>query len=255
MNKKIVPYLFFLLLIALFVGALYVNNALQSPLITFLNTLKLKYHASIEYVDDTINEHFYQADEIHKLHKELQHYKQQELELHATKKRLQEIAKENNTTIAINPKTALVHTISYQKFGDFNRIWLDIPDYNSSKIYGLIYQDKVAGIVIPKNERPLALLNGDIKSTYAVSIGDEAAPGIAHGNNNANVVVSFIPTWYSIHVGDEVTTSGLDNIFFQGLKVGKVISITKSQGYQRAVVEQYYKANRPSYFHMIRRTY
>ncbi|MEO1938539.1 MAG: rod shape-determining protein MreC, partial [Sulfurimonas sp.] len=55
--------------------------------------------------------------------------------------------------------------------------------------------------------------------------------------------------------GDEVTTSGLDNIFFPGLKVGKVISLSKSQGYQRAVVEQYYKANRPSYFHIIWRTY
>jgi len=255
MNKKIVPYLFFLLLIALFMGALYVNTSIQSPLISFLNNIKIKYHNTIEYIDNSINEHFYQAQEIQKLHKELAQYQNQQLQMQAIQKAIQNIESENNTSLSIHPQTSLVHTISYQKFGDFNRIWLEIPDYNGSKIYGLIYKNYVAGIVVPKDKRPLALLNGDIKSTYAVSIGAEAAPGIAHGNNGKNIIVSFIPTWYSVHVGDEVTTSGLDNIFFPGLKVGKVISLSKSQGYQRAVVEQYYKANRPSYFHIIRRTY
>jgi rod shape-determining protein MreC len=98
----------------------------------------------------------------------------------------------------------------------------------------------------------LALLNSDIKSTYAVYIGEQRAPGIAHGNNDKNLVVNFIPAWFSIKVGDEVITSGLDNIFFKGLRVGHVIAISKSQGYQNAVVEQYYKSNEPSYFHIIR---
>ncbi|MNN89960.1 hypothetical protein D3C81_2078440 [compost metagenome] len=47
-------------------------------------------------------------------------------------------------------------------------------------------------------------------------------------------------------------TSGLDNIFFKGLKVGKIISVTKAQGYQNAIVDQYYRANEPGYFQMIR---
>jgi rod shape-determining protein MreC len=254
MNKKIVPYLFFLLLIALFMGALYLNNAIQSPLISLLNSVKVKYHSSVQYIDDTITQHFYQAEEIKTLNEQLKKYQRESLELQAIRRAIKDIEHENNTTLTLDPRTVLVRTISYQKFGDFNRLWLDVPDYNNSKIYGLIYHNKVAGIVVPKNKRPLALLNGDIKSTYAVSIGAEAAPGIAHGNNDANVVVSFIPTWYNIKVGDEVTTSGLDNIFFKGLLVGKVVSISKSQGYQRAVVEQYYKTNEPSYFHMIRRT-
>jgi rod shape-determining protein MreC len=110
----------------------------------------------------------------------------------------------------------------------------------------------VAGIVVPKDTKALALLNSDLKSTYAVYIGNNKAPGIAHGNNDQHLVVSFIPAWFEIRVGDEVITSGLDNIFFKGLKVGRVISISKSQGYQNAVVEQYYKSNEPSYFHIIR---
>jgi len=237
------------------VGALYINSTIQSPLVTFLNNIKISYHNTMKAIENTIDEHFYQAQEIKNLRSKLKQYNTLQTEVKAIKKQIKNIENENNTTISIDPRTSLVHTIAYQKFGNFNRVWLDVKDYNSSKIYGLIYQDKVAGIVIPKDNKPLALLNGDIKSTYAVSIGKEAAPGIAHGNNDASVVVSFIPTWHTIKIGDEVTTSGLDNIFFQGLKVGKVVSITKSQGYQRAVIQQYYKANIPSYFHIIRRTY
>ena len=103
------------------------------------------------------------------------------------------------------------------------------------------------------NGKPLALLNRDIKSAYSVYIGKNHAPGIAHGNNDQHLIVDFIPTWYDIKKGDEVITSGLDNIFFKGLKVGRVLSVTSSQGYQNAVIEQYYKDNEPSYFHMIRK--
>jgi rod shape-determining protein MreC len=110
----------------------------------------------------------------------------------------------------------------------------------------------VAGIVIQHKGKPLALLNRDIKSSYAVQIGKNLAPGIVHGNNGKNLVVKFIPAWFEVSQGDEVVTSGLDNIFFKGLKVGRVISITSSQGYQNAVVEPYYDSNNPNYFHMIK---
>ncbi|MEA2091478.1 MAG: rod shape-determining protein MreC, partial [Campylobacterota bacterium] len=83
--------------------------------------------------------------------------------------------------------------------------------------------------------------------------GEDKAPGIAHGNNAQNLVVKFIPAWFNIEAGDEVTTSGLDKIFFKGLKVGRVLSVKTSQGYQNAVIEPYYKANDPNYFHMILR--
>ncbi|MDO8260610.1 MAG: rod shape-determining protein MreC, partial [Candidatus Magasanikbacteria bacterium] len=89
---------------------------------------------------------------------------------------------------------------------------------------------------------------------YSVFVGDNKAPGIAHGNSAENLIINFIPAWFLIEVGDEVITSGLDEIFFKGLKVGTVLSVTKSQGYQSAVVEPYYKANNPNYFYMIKKT-
>ncbi len=250
MNKKLLPYLF--LLLALFMGALYYTNTIQSPLLTFLNNIKVFYHTTTQAVHDTIDQHFFQASTINTLKQKLKDCEKDHLIVQQLASELKDLYKENNSSFVTDPRTELVRTISYEKFGNLNRIWIDIADYNSSKIYGLVYKELVAGIVIPKDAKPLGLLNSDIKSTYAVYIGDEKAPGIAHGNNDKNLIVNFIPAWFNIKVGDEVVTSGLDHIFFKGLKVGKVIALSKSQGYQNAIVKPYYQACEPSYFHIIR---
>ncbi len=233
-------------------GALYYTNTIQSPLLSFLNSIKISYHNTTRSIENTINKHFFQVQKITDLKEKLQKYENNHLVMQQLASEIDDMYKENNSSLATDPRTELVRAISYEKFGNLNRVWLEIPDYNASKIYGLIYKEMVAGIVIPKDAKALALLNSDIKSTYAVYIGDVKAPGIAHGNNDKNLVVNFIPAWFDIKVGDEVTTSGLDNIFFKGLKVGRVISISKSQGYQNAIIEQYYNSNEPSYFHIIR---
>jgi len=250
MNKKAFSYFF--IIIALFVGALYYNNLIQSPIISALNSIKSSYHNTIEFFENKIDKHIFQAQEIKNMKNKLQKYENNHLVMQQLASEINDMYQENNSSLKTNPKVQLVRTISYEKFGDLNRLWMDIPDYNASKIYGLTYKELVAGIVISKNNKPLALLNSDIKSAYSVYVGKEKAPGIAHGNNAKNIIINFIPAWFNIKPGDEVITSGLDNIFFKGLKVGKIISVTKSQGYQNAVVEQYYKANEPNYFHMIR---
>ena len=62
----------------------------------------------------------------------------------------------------------------------------------------------------------------------------------------------MLSDWFEIKKGDEVISSGLDKIFFKGLKVGKVISTSRSNGFQTAIVSPYYKSNDPSYFHIIK---
>jgi rod shape-determining protein MreC len=250
MNKQF--FSFFSILIALVVGAFYYSNTIQKPIISSLNLIKTNYHYSVEFIQNTIDKHFFQANEIARLKEELNKFENNHLVMQQLASEINELYKENNSSLKINPQVELVRTISYEKFGDLNRVWIEVPDYNASKIYGLTYKELVAGIVIEKNGRALGLLNRDIKSSYAVFVGDNHAPGIAHGNNDENIVVKFIPAWFHIEKGDEVVTSGLDNVFFKGLKVGRVLSVTKSQGYQNAIIEQYYKANDPNYFHMIR---
>lgn len=250
MNKELFSY--FLVIIALFVGALYYNNILQSPIISSLNYIKTSYHNVTTLIYNKIQKHTFQADKIDELKHQLHKFENNHLVMQQLASEIHDLYSENKSNFKTNPEVLLVRTISYEKFGNFNRLWLDVPEYNSSKIYGLVYKELVAGIVIPYNDKPLALLSRDIKSAYSVYVGGFNAPGIAHGNNEENIVVNFIPAWFEIKVGDEVSTSGLDNIFIKGLKVGKVLSITSSQGYQNAIVELYYKAEEPNYFHMIR---
>lgn len=250
MNKKVLS--FFSILIALFVSAFYYSNTFQAPLISLQNSVKINYHNTIGFIEHTFNKHFFQADQITTLNEQLDKYENNHLVMQQLASEINDLYKENNSSLKTDPRVELIRTISYEKFGDLNRVWMEIEDYNSSKIYGLTYKELVAGIVIPQNGRPLGLLNRDIQSSYSVYIGPERAPGIAHGNNDEYLVVKFIPAWFEIKEGDEVITSGLDNIFFKGLKVGRVLSVTKSQGYQNTVIEQYYQANDPDYFHMIR---
>ncbi len=251
MNKGLLG--FFTIFIALFMGALYYTNLIQSPIISSLNHIKSIFHNSVELIKKQINIHTFQAKHIELLNDKLQRYENNHLVMQQLASEVNDLFQENHSTLKINPKVELVRAISYEKFGNFNRVWMEIKDYNRSKIYGLTYKELVAGIVIEYKGKPLALLNRDIKSSYAVEIGKEKAPGIAHGNNSKKLIVNFIPAWFEINEGDEVVTSGLDNIFFKGLKVGKVISVSSSQGYQNAVIEPYYITKSPNYFHMIRK--
>ncbi|MBL0707999.1 MAG: rod shape-determining protein MreC [Sulfurimonas sp.] len=250
MNNKLIS--FFLLFTALFVGAFFYTNTIQAPFISILNSLKISYHNSTEFLQNNIDKHTFQAKQITHLKEQLEKYKSNHLAMQEMASELNDLFKANYSKLQVDPKVELVRTISYEKFGDLNRVWIEMQDYNASKIYGLTYNELVAGIVIEKNSKALGLLNRDIKSTYAVFVGKNKAPGIAHGNNSKNLLVKFIPAWFEINTGDEVTTSGLDNIFFKGLKVGKVLSVITSQGYQNAIIEPYYKANNPEYFYMIR---
>lgn len=251
MNKGL--YSFSFIFIILFVVALYYSTIVQAPIINTLNLIKINFHKSTKFVDDNLQEYTYQANRIKQLKEKLQKYEKNHLIMQELASELNDLFNQNNSTLKVNPDVELVRTISYKKFGDLNRIWLDVKEYNSSKIYGLTYKELVAGIVIPINNKPLGLLNRDMKSTYAVHIGKNKAPGIAHGNNSEYLVVKFIPAWFKIKEDDMVITSGLDKIFFKGLKVGRVISVSSSQGYQNAIVEPYFKANNPNYFYMIKK--
>jgi len=252
MNKGL--FSFFIVSIALFVGALYYSNTIQEPFITSSNFIKKNYHNSIEYAKKSLDKYFFQAQTIASLEEKLEKYENNHLVMRQLANEIKYLYEENNSSLKMNPKVELVRAISYEKFGNLNRIWLDINDYNQSKIYGLTYKELVAGIVVPKNNKPLLLLNKDIKSTYAVYIGEDKAPGIAHGNNSENIIIKFIPMWFKISIGDEVITSGLDELFFKGLKVGKVISVTSSEGYQNAIISPYYRSNELNYFHLIKST-
>lgn len=249
MNKQ---SLFLAALLAVLVGgALYFTNLLQSPIIHLNLALKTSYHNLIESIEHGIDEHFNQQATIQDLRQKNRFYEQELLSLHQIADEYQKLLQEHNSSFQTTPQSTLVRTLSYVRFGDPHRVWIEMDKFDPKRVYGLLYRGYAAGIVVANDKRPIALLNGDVKSSYAVNVGTSMAPGIVRGNNSRGLIVEFIPTWIPIAVGDEVLTSGLDRIFMAGLKVGKVISITKASGYQSAVIEPYFYGKNPAYFHVI----
>ena len=253
MNRELVGFLF--LGFAILIAVLKLTNWVQDPFIGALNSVKEYYHESVENIDTAIDEHFYQQSTIQKLQKENSAYQENSILAQEFASELNLMFKEHQSSLKISPKVQLVKTLSYAKFGDINRVWLDMKDYNASKVYGLVSEGASAGIVTFKHGEPMALLNSDYKCSYAVYIGRKRAPGIAHGKNSEEMLVEFIPNWIDIKVGDEVYTSGLDNLFFTGLKVGKVLEITKSKGFQNAKIKPYFDVTNPGYFQVIMNRY
>lgn len=249
MNKQ--KILLTLLLALAVSGALYFTGLLQSPLLRLTQSVKSSWLDTTEFIMATLEEHFDQQQTIIALQEKNRYYEKELLTLHQIASEYQKLLNEHNSTFTTQADIELVRALSYVRFGDPHKLWLEMETYNPKQVYGLLYRGYAAGIVVSNEGRPMALLNGDIKSSYAVNIGTSMAPGIVRGNNSRRLVVEFIPTWIPINVGDEVTTSGLDRIFLSGLKVGKVISISKAQGYQSAVVEPYFYGKNPGYFHVV----
>jgi rod shape-determining protein MreC len=250
MNNRAAAFLLLLLLLA---GSVYFSSTVQKPVVGLLNTITTAWTDLSTAVSNTIDEHFHQQQTISAMRKEMELYRQSHLVSHQMATEFNALLAENNATFHYDPRVQLVRAIAYANFGDMNKLWLRMDDFNASRLYGLIYSEKAAGIVTERDGRPLALLNGDYQCTYAVFIGENKAPGIVRGQNSDTMLVQYIPTWIGIAVGDEVVTSGLDNLFFPGIKVGKVRSIAITGGYQSAVIEPYYRGNDPDYFHVITR--
>ncbi len=253
MNKK--NLLFAVGIMALLYSAVNFSNPLQQPLNKGLNKIKLTYQDILSTIRFNLDIYFFQADEIKRLKSEVKYLKKVKVELINYKENLKDLKDLCQYDYKNIDKKTLqtVKVISYQRFGDTYRLWIDVKDYNSSKVYGLIYHDMVAGIVVNKNSMPLALLNKDIKSSYAVFVGKDNAPAIVHGNNDRFLIATYIPMWYNIKTGDEVVTSGLDNVFFRGLRVGRVVSVSSSQGYKSAKIVPYFDRDDVDYFYMIKR--
>lgn len=249
MNKRSLTLFFFLALAV--GGALYFTNLLQSPILRITHLIKAGYLDTIEAIDSTVDEHFNQQRAIIDLRRKNRYYESELLKLHQVADDYLKLLSEQNSSIQTAPNTELVRALSYVRFGDPHKLWIEMDDYNVSQVYGLLHKGYAAGIVVSKDDKPIALLNGDPKCSYAVNVGASMAPGIIRGNNTKRLIVEFIPTWIPISVGDLVTTSGLDRIFLSGLKVGKVVSISKAQGYQSAVVEPFVYGTNPAYFHVI----
>lgn len=146
----------------------------------------------------------------------------------------------------------LVRSVAYANLNDYYKVWINYKDFNASRIYGLLDRGSSAGIVVQKDGNPMALLLGDPKCIFSVFVGNAKIPGVVMGKNK-EVHVKYIPLWMNPKAGDEVITSGLDGIFFGGVRVGVVTKVIKEELSKTAIVKPYSKINVPSYYYIIQK--
>lgn len=218
---------------------------------TFFNNLKSSYIDKMVSIYTDVEKYFNQAQKIEKLKKdnfELEEYK---ILQNITQKQLDTL-KEFLSFVKISevtPQIEIVKVLSYISFNDFTKVWLDkIP--SDDKILGLISENFAAGIVVNQNNKAVGLLNGNKDCSYAVFIGEDKSPGIIISKDKEDeLLVKFIPIYSDIKEGDEVITSGMDNIFFEGLKVGRVLEVTEFPDMKMATVKPYINATKKKYFY------
>ena len=217
----------------------------------FFNDFKITYIDKAINFSNTFEKYMDQANTIQKLKNENNELKEYKILYETTKNQLNSL-KEFLTNVDISenkPKIELVKVISYINYNDFTKVWLD-QKVEDETILGLITDNYSAGIVVNKDGRAIGLLNGNKECSYAVFIGENRAPGIITASDNQDELqIKFIPIWAEINKGDEVITSGMDNIFFEGLKVGRVIEVTNLADMKIATVQPYVNVLKKKYFH------
>ena len=217
----------------------------------FFNDIKVSYINKVINISTAIEKHFEQANTIEKLKTENSELKEYKI-LYATAQSQLNTLKEFLANVDIpenKAKIELVRVLSYINYNDFTKVWLD-KKIEDESIFGLIADNYSAGIVVNKNGRAVGLLNGNKDCSYAVFIGEGKAPGIITASDTQDELqIKFIPIWANISKGDEVITSGMDNIFFEGLKVGRVIQVTDLADMKIATVKPYVNVLNKKYFY------
>jgi rod shape-determining protein MreC len=256
-------------LLAVFLFAVYYffGNLLQRQLLPLASGVRLMYLGANEYISDLLYTHTFQVDTIASLKKENEKLQKEAL-IYKTSVR-DTVYRQGASGLVLSDanksiQIKLAKALSYSNLPNLYRIWIDFePSVNEKagiapKVYGVVYPtqnklDSVACGIAMKNPNGKfeAFLNGDPKCSYGVYVGKSRAPGVVYGKNQDKLVVKYIPTWIDVKVGDEVVTSGLDNIFFEGVRVGIVKSVSSDSAYKEVQVDGYYNPLSPNYFYVI----
>lgn len=164
-----------------------------------------------------IQRHFNQVEQIKQLSNALMEKQQVEYLLEALKVEYDDLLASVDSPLRLNlPNLSLVRMLSFVHMNDYKKIWLEYKNNKSHQdgtIFGLVNENKVAGIAILKNHRLEGFLNGDEKCSYSVAIGNEKLQGVAKFDINRGFIVDYIPLYPKVEVGQIVQTSGNDNIF------------------------------------------
>lgn len=244
-------FFFFLILLAIGLSYAFKLDVAIANKLTFLNDFKIYYLQKVANISFSIDKYFTQLNTIQTLKTENIQLKKYELLHNQASQKLNELSNiSENIKEDLNSNTTLTNVISYENYNDYTKVILNY-EKQSEDISALITTENfAAGIAIKDKDQTFGLLNGNKKCSYAVFIGDLKVPGIVNYSNERQeyVFLNYIPIWQEINIGDEVITSGMDNVFYEGVKVGKIVEIEKYPTMQKAYVKPYANILKEKYY-------
>ncbi len=247
MNKK---FKYILLLSIVVFTAFYYRTSLKASVDWASEKFLTSYVDMKMAISHKIDEHIAQKEEIQRLKAENQDLQKSAVLSVAFAQKLNDLLKERNIS-KYEPQMSLVTTIGYSNLSDYSKVRLAFEPFDSNRIYGLLSQGAVAGIVVASEaNQPQGLLLSDPKAVFSVYVGNQKIQGVSQGNRK-EVLVKYISQWLEPKVGDEVVTSGLDGIFFEGIKVGTVTEIIQEESFKTVVIKPYTEPRVPSYMYVI----
>jgi len=242
MNKT---YLYFIITFLVIISFFFRHSITHSTLYIFNNTNQAisNYFTNIK---NSISNHFNQIDKINQLKEENKKLKNKLAQLNIIKNRCTQLKEFKELNIS---KVDFTQTISYASLPDMTSIYID---YNKpiKKPQGLIYNNETAGVVVKNIKNfSLAYLNNNSHTSYTVFIGKNKIPGVIFGGEE--MVIKYIPKYTTIKKGDLVITSGLDKIFYEGVKVGIITKVIHENLSQMAIVKPFYNPLHPTFFYVV----
>jgi rod shape-determining protein MreC len=224
------------------------NDTLRVVVTQYANTIRNYIVDDMFYLAETKKRHLNQTEYIKSLEAKITELEKNAILSVAFASELNKIAE--NEKIYEQDNIIKAKALSYKEIGNFGKVWLDFEGFKKDNIYGALYNGYTAGIVVEREGSPLALLQSSGECIFSVMVGENRVPGIIYGDGRY-MEIKFIPPWKKIKEYDEVVTSGLDTIFFEGIKVGRVKSVHSGELYTTAVVEPYTKMNVPGYLYIV----
>jgi rod shape-determining protein MreC len=236
------------------VALLYFGGVIERVFTLFATTVQSAFLTVRHEAQETLHRHWDQAERISMLEKRCETLERRIIRCESQAQRYRAIATVTPFPSATDLPVRLVRALGYVRLGDFQRLWLEPFDgFDPQSVYGAVRDGYAVGIVLGEKGRPMLSLAGDSDCQFAVYVGRIRAPGIVAGEDPRHMVVRYIPDWMAVRVGDDVYTSGLDRAFPPGIPVGKVLSVTKMQGFKNARIEIYGDTLHPDYIWVVGR--
>ncbi|MDU7692629.1 MAG: rod shape-determining protein MreC [Helicobacter sp.] len=233
----------FLLVIASLVLLFFKHDGFRYKFLHLSDGIRSSYHNFTINAKFLYERFFIQSRAIAKYQKEahfMEELRLQNINLQNAIQSIHDIYKDLPRYVESSFYPALV--LGYAQVNSFHKVWLKSNrNYSDGKILGIVLGDVAIGIALSDGKRLLGLLNGSKNASYSVFIGSNKTPAIIRENieDSRFLLADFIPQYFDVNVGDEVVTSGLDNVFIEGLKVGRVSYITDKNGYISAQITPY----------------